>query len=73
MAKYTITVNERTKEGRALIDYLKALQVLQKKEKDTLIPIQKHSNMGGKDMKKSKIKSVEFNSYKELDEYFDNN
>ncbi len=36
MATYTITVNERTKSGRGLVNYLKSLGVIDSPNEETL-------------------------------------
>ena len=36
MATYTITVNERTKEGKSLVNYLKSLGVIEEPNDETL-------------------------------------
>ena len=36
MATYTITVNERTKAGKSLVNYLKSLGVIEEPNEETL-------------------------------------
>ena len=51
MATYTITVNERTKEGKGLVNYLKTLGVIEVPNEKTRKAIQEIREGKGKDKK----------------------
>ncbi|MBO8444235.1 MAG: hypothetical protein IAC23_00875 [Bacteroidetes bacterium] len=44
MATYTITVNERTKEGKSLVNYLKSPVVIEEPNEETLQAIKDVEN-----------------------------
>ena len=47
MATYTITVNERTKAGKSLVNYLRSLGVIDEPNEVTLAAVQEIKNGGG--------------------------
>lgn len=47
MATYTITINERTKAGRSLVDYLRNLGVIDEPDDDTVAAIKEIRSGGG--------------------------
>ena len=47
MATYTITVNERTKAGKSLVNYLRNLGVIDEPNDATLAAVQEIKNGGG--------------------------
>ena len=47
MATYTITVNERTKAGKSLVNYLRDLGVIDEPNEATLAAVQEIKNGGG--------------------------
>ena len=47
MATYTITVNERTKAGKILVNYLRDLGVIDEPNEATLAAVQEIKNGGG--------------------------
>ena len=47
MATYTITVNERTKAGKSLVNYLRDLGVIDEPNEATLTAVQEIKNGGG--------------------------
>lgn len=47
MATYTITINERTKAGRSLVDYLRNLGVIDESDDDTVAAIKEIRSGGG--------------------------
>ena len=47
MATYTITVNERTKAGKSLVNYLRSLGVIDEPNDATLAAVQEIKNGGG--------------------------
>ncbi len=47
MATYTITINERTKVGRSLVDYLRNLGVIDESDDDTVAAIKEIRSGGG--------------------------
>jgi len=47
MATYTITINERTKAGRSLVDYLRNLGVIDEPDDDTVVAIKEIRSGGG--------------------------
>ncbi len=51
MATYTITINERTKAGKSLVEYLRNLGVIEVPNAETLAAIEEISNGGGTECK----------------------
>ena len=47
MATYTITVNERTRAGKSLVNYLRSLGVIDEPSEATLAAVQEIKNGGG--------------------------
>ena len=47
MATYTITVNERTKAGKSLVNYLRSLGVIDEPNDETLAAMREIKNGGG--------------------------
>lgn len=72
MATYTITINERTKEGRGLLYYLQSLGVLKSASEGKEISEAMHKKIDKaiEDVKNGKYKR--FASYAQFEKYMDN-